>query len=95
MAIRKLSEQEKTDWVNLANQCHRDHKNDTKEQLLFQMEHYQCEIEKAELMKMVLDNILRRKFKDTEYHIPIPTRKAVEAMELAFPKYEPRTFSFG
>lgn len=89
MAIRRLNERERVEWVELAKEINRKFEKANKAVLLEEMERAKCEVERAEVVVLVLERLLRKKG-DNDYHNPIPTRKAVEAVSLAFPKFHPK-----
>lgn len=87
MAIRKLTEMEKVRWVDMAHGYANKISEAKKTDLLEEAERLQCTKELAELQLMVVDRRLRQ-LGHTSYLNPLPTRKAVEAMKLAFPKFK-------
>jgi len=89
MSIRCLDENERAEWPKLARRIDVELAGKTEAQLLEILEGFKCEVEKAEIACLVAERRLRKRGNE-EFHNPMPTRKAVEAVQLAFPKFSPK-----
>ncbi len=87
MAIRKLNHVEEVEWVDMAHGYANKISKAKKADLLEEAERLQCQIELAELQLMVVERRLRQ-LGANPWLNPLPARKAVEAMALAFPRFK-------
>jgi hypothetical protein len=87
--IRRLSDDEKIQWVKYAKEIETILSGQSKNDLLRALEEAHCKAEKAEIPCLVIEHLLALQG-DMEHHNPIPTRKAVEAVKLAIPDFKPR-----
>ncbi len=94
MGIRRLSNQEQVEWVSLAKDTASKLTGATEQQLLAEMERRRCEVEMKEVEMLTIEMLLRGLGND-DFHNPLPTRKACEAMRLAFPDFSPNVASLG
>jgi hypothetical protein len=87
MSIRQLDHVEKVAWVDMAHGYANKISKAKKTDLLEEAERLQCQMELAELQLMVVDRRLRQ-LGANPWLNPLPKRKAVEAMALAFPRFK-------
>lgn len=92
LSIRKLNDKEKRDWKEYALHIHATIQELSDEELVDFFEEAMSEVEQQEIAVLVTECelIKRAKKQNIQYRIlnALPSRKAVEAVKLAFPRYK-------
>lgn len=90
--FRKLNDKEKKDWKEFALTIQDHIKDMTDEELVEFFEGAMCDMESQEISVIVAEWELVKRAKKQRIHFRIlnalPTRKAIEAVKLAFPRYK-------